>query len=426
MTGPGSTSPASIGRPTGHASFRSFPLNAWYAAAWDHEVGRNLLAKTVANRPIVLYRTTGGRPVALADACWHRLAPLSMGKLRGDDELMCGYHGICYDPDGRATFMPAQETINPSASVHSFPVVERHRYVWVWPGDPALADPDLVPDLYWNEHPDWAGDGKTIHVNCSYQLIVDNLMDLTHEQFVHGSSIGHDSLSESEFTVTHSERTVTVTKWMLGIDPPPFWKRNLQDRFPDYEGPVDRWQIIRYTAPSTVAIDVGVAKAGTGAPEGDRSQGVTGTVINTMTPETDNTCSYLWAFARDWCLDKQVITTRLREGVSNVFFEDELMLEAQQRGIEANPDYDFYNLNIDAGSMWTRRIVQRMIDAELGSDTGAASDAAGHAAAAMAEVTAAANAEVPADGGAGQAAEVAGGVARHREQPTAGLMGRGL
>jgi hypothetical protein len=76
--------------------------------------------------------------------------------------------------------------------------------------------------------------------------------------------------------------------------------------------------------------------------------------------------------------------------------------------------------------MWTRRIVQRMIDAELGSDTGAVSDVAGHAAAAMAEVTAAANAGPPVDGGAGQAAEVARGVARHREQPTAGLMGRGL
>src|SRR4051794_21887182 len=127
---------------TGHATFRDYPLNAWYAAAWDHEVGRNLLAKTVAGRPIVFYRTTAGRAVALADACWHRLAPLSMGKLRGDDEIMCGYHGICYDADGRATFMPAQDTINPSATVHSYPVVERHRYVWVWPGDPALADPD--------------------------------------------------------------------------------------------------------------------------------------------------------------------------------------------------------------------------------------------------------------------------------------------
>ena len=136
---------------------------------------------------------------------------------------------------------------------------------------------------------------------------------------------------------------------------------------------------------------MGVAKAGTGAPEGDRSQGVTGTVINTMTPETDSTCFYLWAFARDWCLDKQVITTRLREGVSGVFFEDEVMLEAQQRGIEANPGYDFYNLNIDAGSMWTRRIVRRMIAAESGTDT-TATASIGRRGRAMSAVTAAENA----------------------------------
>jgi hypothetical protein len=106
-----------------------------------------------------------------------------------------------------------------------------------------------------------------------------------------------------------------------------------------------------------------------------------------------------------------------------------VMLEAQQRGIEANPDYDFYNLNIDAGSMWTRRIVQRMIEAELGTDTEAASTSAGNAAAAMSAVTGAANAAHEANGdggGTGQSAEVARGVAMHRDEPTAGLMGRGL
>jgi vanillate O-demethylase monooxygenase subunit len=145
-----------------------------------------------------------------------------------------------------------------------------------------------------------------------------------------------------------------------------------------------------------------------------------------MTPETDGTCFYLWAFARDWCLDKQVITTRLREGVSHVFFEDEVMLEAQQRGIEANPGYDFYNLNIDAGSMWTRRVVQRMIAAESGTDVVEASDGAGNAAVSMGDVTNAANEPRSTDGDSGQGVEVAGEVARHREQPAAGLMGRGL
>ena len=100
-------------QPTAHASVRHYPLNAWYVAAWDHEVTRKPLARPIAGRPLALYRTEDGRPVALADACWHRLAPLSMGKLVGNDEIQCPYHGICYNSAGRCVSMPAQETINP-------------------------------------------------------------------------------------------------------------------------------------------------------------------------------------------------------------------------------------------------------------------------------------------------------------------------
>ena len=113
-----------------------------------------------------------------------------------------------------------------------------------------------------------------------------------------------------------------------------------------------------------MAIDVGVAVTGTGAPEGDRSQGVNGYVLNTMTPETDGTCHYFWAFARNYKITEQKRTTELREGVSGIFFEDEVMLEAQQRAMDENPGRVFYNLNIDAGSMWARRLIERMIAAE--------------------------------------------------------------
>ena len=187
--------------------------------------------------------------------------------------------------------MPSQETINPSACVRAYPVVERHRFIWLWMGDPALADPALVPDMHWNDDPAWAGDGKTIHVKCDYRLVVDNLMDLTHETFVHGGSIGNEAVAEAPFDVTHGDETVTVTRWMRGIEAPPFWAAQLQK-----PGPVDRWQIIHFEAPGTVNIDVGVAPAGTGAPEGDRSQGVNGYVLNTMTPETDNDLSLLLGF----------------------------------------------------------------------------------------------------------------------------------
>ena len=347
------------------AKIFNYPVNAWYVAAWDYEVtSKAPLARRVCGKPLALYRTGDGRPVALADACWHRLAPLSKGKLKGNDEIQCPYHGLQFNAAGRCTLMPAQETINPSAAVPSYPAVDRHRYVWVWLGDPDLADPDTIPDMHQMSSPEWAGDGRTIQAACNYQLILDNLMDLTHEEFVHSSSIGQEELSEAEFSTTHDENTVTVTRWMRDIPPPPFWRKNLRDRFPDYDGNVDRWQIIRYEAPSTICIDVGVAKVGTGAPEGDRSQGVNGYVMNTITPETARTSHYFWAFMRNYRLESQTITTELREGVHGVFGEDEEMLKAQQDAIDANPDHEFYSLNVDMGGMWVRRILERMMDAE--------------------------------------------------------------
>ena len=342
----------------------NFPLNAWYVAAWDFEVTRNPMARTICNKPLALYRTEAGKPVALADACWHRLAPLSMGKAVGPDGIQCPYHGIIFNAAGRCVSMPAQETINPSATVPSYPTVQRYRFVWVWLGDPSKADPDLIPDMSQMDDPNWTGDGRVISADCNYQLIVDNLMDLTHEEFVHGSSIGQAELSESDFVTSHTDNTVRVARWMLDINPPPFWKKNIRDLYPDFDGKVDRWQIIKFFAPSTVCIDVGVAKAGTGAPEGDRSQGVNGYVMNTITPETDRTSHYFWSFQRNYRLESQSITTQLRDGVTRVFGEDEVMLRAQQQAIDANPDYEFYNLNIDAGGMWVRRILERALEQE--------------------------------------------------------------
>lgn len=357
------TKPAGPPGPLDDRDRPSFPLDAWYAAAWDHAVGRDLRPVRVADLPVVLYRKLDGTAVALADSCWHRLVPLSSGRLEGDD-VACGYHGIRYDGDGRATYMPAQQTINPSACVRSYPVVERYRFVWIWPGDPARADPDLIPDMHWNDDPEWAGDGQTIRFAADYRLIVDNLMDLTHEAFVHAGTLSQNEINTERLDVRHEGSIVTATKWMLGVIPPPFWSRQLQHAFPGWSGPVDRWQIIRFEAPCTVTIDVGVAKAGTGAPEGDRSQGVANRILNTMTPATRDTTHYFWAIARNYHLRDQGITTRLREGVAKVFTEDQAMITAQQRALDADPGHEFYNLNIDAGGMWARRAIDAMIDTE--------------------------------------------------------------
>jgi vanillate O-demethylase monooxygenase subunit len=338
---------------------RTFPLDAWYVAAWSHEVGRREpLARTICGKRMVLWRTADGSIAALEDACWHRFLPLSMGWLEGD-QVVCRYHGLAFDGKGQCTRMPGQEKPSAAARVHAFPTIERHRFVWVWPGDPARADPALVPDMHWNDDPEWAGDGETLHAKCNYRLFVDNLMDLTHESFVHATSIGNKHVAEAPMTTTHEGRTVTSQRWMLGIDAPPFWRTQLGK-----PGNVDRWQIIRFEAPCTIVLDVGVAPAGTGAPQGDRSQGVNLHVLNTITPETEKTCLYFWSLVRNYRLRDQSRTTQLREANAKIFEEDLVVVEAQQREIDARPGQPLRNIAIDAGSMRARRIIDEMIAGE--------------------------------------------------------------
>jgi phenylpropionate dioxygenase-like ring-hydroxylating dioxygenase large terminal subunit len=354
---------------------KPFPLNAWYAAAWSHEIKQELTARTICEKDVVLYRRSDGGVTALEDACWHRLLPLSLGHLK-NDQVVCGYHGLVFNAGGRCTYMPAQKTINPSACVRAYPTVERHRLVWLWPGDPAHADPAKLPDFHWNDGTAWVGEGGTFYkLGCDYRLVVDNLMDLTHETYVHAGSIGDEAITGTPFDVVHTDRTATVTRWMIDIEPPPFWAKQLGK-----PGRVDRWQIIHFQAPSVIVGDVGVAPTGTGAPKGDRSAGINGAFLAAITPETTTTCHYLWNFVRTFRKDDVQLTRDIQRAHVNdgqgVYDQDVVVLEAQQKAIDKNPRLPFYNLNIDAGALWARRMIDRMLANGAGDTTQTPSAAA--------------------------------------------------
>jgi vanillate O-demethylase monooxygenase subunit len=272
--------------------------------------------------------------------------------------------------------MPAQKTINPAACVRAYPTIERHRLVWMWAGDPALADPAKMPDFHWNDGTDWVGEGGTFYnLKCEYRLVIDNLMDLTHETYVHVGSIGDEAITSAPFEVTHTERTATVKRWMIDIEPPPFWAKQL-----GRPGRVDRWQIIYFQAPSVIVSDVGVAPTGTGAPKGDRSQGVNGAFLAAITPETAKTCHYFWNIVRtfgkqDTQLTRDIQRAHVNDG-RGVYDQDHDVLEAQQEAIDRNPRMPFYNLNIDAGALWARRKIDGMLRSEQGQSARPPSEAA--------------------------------------------------
>ena len=127
-----------------------FLRNAWYMAGWDYELDTGLFGRTIMNEPIAFFRDASGKVNAVEDRCCHRLAPLSLGRIEGD-ALRCMYHGLKFDAAGTCIDIPGQERIPASMKVRSFPIVEKQKLIWIWMGDPALADAQyrLVAGVSW-------------------------------------------------------------------------------------------------------------------------------------------------------------------------------------------------------------------------------------------------------------------------------------
>ena len=337
----------------------TFLKNAWYAAAWSSGLGAEPMARTITGEFVVLYRRADGTPVALEDRCCHRALPLSLGRIEGDD-IRCGYHGLRFTPTGACTEVPGQSTIPPGAEVRSYPVVERWHTLWIWMGDATAADEAAIPDVFWLDDPGWVPSPGYIHMNANYRLLVDNLLDLTHVTYLHTRTIAGDP-SEGLVPVK-TERdghTVRVGRWMLDTPPPPM--------FADaggFTGNVDRWQLITWRPPSTVVLDIGSADAGTGAPEGDRSRGISMWSTHLITPETETSTHYHWCYARNYALDDAAMTRLLYDGGDRTFNEDVAVLEAQQLALLDDADAPLVDINIDNAPLQARRIVDELVAAE--------------------------------------------------------------
>lgn len=347
---------------TAQGSAAPWPRNTWYVACRPDEIDVKPLGRTICGEQMVFFRGHDGQVAALEDFCPHRGAPLSLGFVR-DGTLVCGYHGLAMGCQGKTVGMPGQR-VGGFPPIRTFPVIERYGFIWVWPGDAALADPAKLRHLHWAEDDGWTVGGGLYHVACDYRLMIDNLMDLTHENYVHSTSIGQKEIDEAPVKTRLVGDEVITSRFMDNVPPPPFWALAMQGAGLPNDGPVDRWQVCHFNLPSSVDIEVGVAPVGEGGYDAPLDKKAYAVIVDFMTPETETTHWYFWGFARRFGVGDQALTDTIREGQLKIFGEDMDMLERQQRNLDRHPDRRLLLLNIDAGGVRSRRLIEQAIASE--------------------------------------------------------------
>ena len=336
--------------------------NCWYMAAWSDDVEEGgIFARTFLDEPVALFRDDGGEIKAVLDRCPHRFAPLSKGKVAGG-VISCGYHGLGFDGSGRCVHNP-HGAILKNMTVKAYPVIEAYRSIWIWMGDPQAADRGLLQDLsFLDATPDTAFSKGYLHGQANYQLYVDNILDLTHADFLHATTLGGGAWTRARAKVTETDHSVSVNRECPNEVPSPLQRsfRGLKegDR-------IDSWNNVDWYAPAVMVLNGGNVPVG--APRDGSVNRMTTLNTHIMTPETGRTTHYFFATTRDFMVDDAEFNADFAETRNRIFStEDEPMIQAQQErmGDKDLWDLDPLLLRIDGGAVRVRRKLQRLIEAE--------------------------------------------------------------
>lgn len=345
-----------------------FIQNCWYVVAWSHEIGADtLFSRTICGKKILLWRAENGDIQALDDRCCHRGAPLSCGRREGD-AVRCMYHGFLYDIEGQCIQIPGQDRIPPKAKVRKYAVVERHRWIWVWMGDPALADPALVPPTPWLDDPEWACTPPGyLHYDVNYQLVNDNLLDFSHLSFVHPTTLGgSEEYAQLRSKIERFDRSLRITRWFMDRPPAPFVEKLLQSKGMD--GNVDRWNNYDFHLPGVLIMDSGFSPAGSGAESGLREGAIEFRHCQAVTPETEDSCHYFFAQPRNFDKGKPEVSQALFESILKAFEEDRVIITAQAANIRLDPEFEPVACGLDAALGQFRWLIDQQIAREQGAN----------------------------------------------------------
>ncbi len=338
---------------------------AWYLAGFSDEIGAQLSERVMLGESVLLFRDSRGRAHAMANRCPHRFAPLSLGKLV-NDRIQCGYHGIEFDTLGRCVHIPGQHEIPAGAAVRVFPVVERWSCVWIWMGDPTRADEsELIQEFRFLTEPGWVPVTGVKDVAANYQLLLDNLMDLTHIAFLHQTTLGNQGSTEAATAPARTRvegNRVSVQRLMPDCKPAPLFTQVK----PDLAESIDRHQFSCFVPPCVVLIELQVMPAGTQ----DLARGLYWRVYHVVTPVDAHHTRCHWAVTRSFALDDAAASTALRDGTSATLHEDKVMIEAQARMMGSDSlDARTLHTRFDGTPARVRQIIEGLVRAETAPAT---------------------------------------------------------
>jgi len=346
----------------------SIPIvrDQWYVAAYASEVSRTFLARTICNEPIVFYRTQEGNAVALADRCVHRRFPLSESRLVGDS-IVCGYHGFTYETNGSCSFVPGQDRVPRTARVTAYPVVEQDSFIWVFIGDPALAEQREIPRApHLNADSGFVTIAGMEPIKGRYSMLVDNLLDLSHETYLHAGYIGTPEVAQTPIatSVDDEANIVHVSRRMADAECPPFYSNST-----GIQGRIARWQDIEYHVPCLYLLHSRVAPVGVLPNEDGADPDAFHTEITyAITPETDNSVLDFWMVSRDFAKDDEDVTEYMYKNNHTVVMQDVDALNILEVVIEGEPEgFQELSINIDAGGLAARKMLKKMADAAAGA-----------------------------------------------------------
>lgn len=334
-----------------------FLKNAWYAAGWGKDIVDKPIARTILGEPVVLFRQEDGAVVrALYDACPHRFAPLSLGRLTGDG-LACLYHGLQFDGSGKCVRNPHGQGAIPSAlSVRSYPTVERFGMVWIWMGDASAADPASLPPLERMERPDLSWIYGQLHVEANYELVTDNLLDLTHVEFLHPLLASPGNSARTTFRAEESDRVISA---LYDVRDEPITGL-FQILWTDAAPTATLHAYMHWHAPANLELDTGmISEEADGGPKIP--------TVHLLTPETENSTHYFWAAGRNRQHGNEQVSAMLHFGTQNAFEnEDEPMIRAVRSRMRSNDLFSHKPalLPIDKAAVLARRRLLALIQAE--------------------------------------------------------------